>query len=136
MWEWACTLASTGCVTDFTIKTQLASWSGRIACRRHRWSSNQRKYSARMSCHLSGCSICTKLETSTWFYIPNRKNTQGWELGGGNTSNPMYYSCNVPVGDFMLSVPTYTSELCKVSSLDCRSGWVQSFQEGCSKGTI
>lgn len=33
----------------------------------------QRKYSARMGCSLTGCSIGTKLETSIWFCIPSRK---------------------------------------------------------------
>jgi len=53
VWEWACALASTGCITHCTVQRQLASWSARMAFRRHSAAPTRRKYSAVMGCHLS-----------------------------------------------------------------------------------
>lgn len=81
----------------------------------------QRKYSIRIDCHPSGCSKCTKLETSTWFCVSNRKNTWGWEPGGRNRSSPTCCGLQCRSGGLCVFCPC-TPELCRVSSLVYQCG--------------
>lgn len=120
VWEWVCALAFTGCIADCSVQRQLASWSARMAFRRHRRSSNSGNTLQGWVAIFQDAVCALNWELPHGSVSPVERTHGSGNQEVGTEVGVLTLARSAPLGDFCFC--PCTSELCRVSSPGSQCG--------------